>query len=173
MTMPDMPEAPATLVHNGRSAPWRRWVVLVVAAVAAMLAGACAATAVTVLVVRDEPPQETHRYEVRVALEAEATAEQKLAVQAALTSTYPAGTVRLETREEAFERFKERFKGQPEEIAGIPLEAMAESFVTATTAQAFDCSALSPVEPMEGVDIVHVRRLASPGQPEAAVLDCP
>lgn len=157
-----------------RSVPWLHWVVLAAAAGTAMLCGAGAATLVTLLVMRgDDQPQTAQRYEVRVILDMDATAAQKAAVESMLSSRYPGGPIRLESRPEAYERFKDVFKDRPDLLRDIRPEAMAESLLAVTTTKGFDCAALSPVEGVDGVDAVHVRRLADAGHPDAVLLDCP
>jgi cell division transport system permease protein len=146
--------------------------VLPAVAIAAMLCGAGSATAVTLLVVRDGQPP-TQRYEVRVSLNVAATAEQKAAVESDLSARYPTGTVRLESREEAYENFKEVYKDAPDLVRTVAPSSLPESFLVTTTANAFDCAVLSPVERMDGVEDVRVRRLADGGRPDAAILGCP
>ncbi|MDQ7907498.1 permease-like cell division protein FtsX [Phytohabitans sp. ZYX-F-186] len=141
--------------------------------VAAMLCGAGAATAVTLLVVRDEQPQSTREYEVRVILDVDLPAEQKAAVESALSSRYPADTIGLETREEAYQRFKETYKDDPDLVESVRPESLPESFVVTTTVEAFDCAALSPVERMDGVEAIRVWQPAAAGRPCAVLLDCP
>jgi cell division protein FtsX len=162
------PPAPAD-----RRVPWLRWVLLPALAVAAMLCGAGAAGAVTILVVRDEQPPSTRQYEVQLFLEVDATVEQKAAVESALSSRYPAGTIRVESSEEAYQRFKETYKDEPDLVEKVRPDSFPESFLVNTTAEVFDCAALSPVERMEGVGSIRVWQLAVAGRPRAVVLDCP
>lgn len=142
-------------------------------AVAAMLCGAGTASAVTFLVVRDDRgSQPAREYEVRVFLDVDTTAEQKAAVQAALSSRYP-GTIRVETREEAYQRFKELYKNEPDLVEKVRPDSFPESLLVTTTAKVFDCAALAPVARMDGVDSARVWQLAAGERPRAAVLDCP
>lgn len=163
------PPAPAV-----RSAPWLRWVLLPALAVAALLCGAGAASAVTFLVVRDDAGAPSARqYEVRVFLDVEATAEQKAAVESALSSRYPAGTIRVETREQAYQRFKELYKDEPDLLEAVRPDSFPESLLVTTTAKVFDCAALAEVERMDGVGSANVWQLAAGERPRAMVLDCP
>jgi cell division transport system permease protein len=146
--------------------------VLVAVAVVAALVGAAIATVSTIGAVRDEPLPE-RRYEVRATLDTAATSEQTAAVQAAMTSRFPTGTIRVESREEALQRFRETFKDQPELLEKVGPESLPESLVLATAGKGFDCAALEPVERMDGVSMVRVRQLAGGGRPDATILDCP
>jgi cell division protein FtsX len=163
------PRAPAA-----RSTPWLNWVVLLAVAVAAMLCGAGAATAVTVLVLRNDQAPQTHRYEVRALLEADATTEEKAAVESTLSTLYPGGTIRVESRDEAYQRFREVFKDDAELLNTVQPSDLSESLLLTTEAKTpFDCAALSPVERTDGVDAVRVRQLGAGGRPTAIVMDCP
>ncbi|PZG01524.1 hypothetical protein C1I99_06880 [Micromonospora deserti] len=157
---------------SDQSAPWLRWIVLAAVALAAMLVGAIATT-VVLFSMRDGQPQPQNGYEVRVSLEVDVTAEQKGAVESALSTRYPADGVERESREEAWERFKELFKDQPDLIRSASPSAMPESFRVVTVSQVFDCAALAPVERMPGVDKIIVRQLADGRHPGAVVLNCP
>ncbi|MCW6003431.1 permease-like cell division protein FtsX [Micromonospora sp. CPCC 205371] len=171
--MSDTPPAAAPPPAAGRSAPWLRWAVLAGVTIVAMLAGAGGATAVTLLIVRDEQPQTARQYEVQVFLDVAATAEQKAAVESDLSARYPAGAIRLQTREEAYENFKQVYKDDPDLLRSVEPSSLPESFVVTTTATGFDCAALSPVERMDGVDEATVRRLDDSGRPDALILGCP
>jgi FtsX extracellular domain len=91
----------------------------------------------------------------------------------ALSSRYPAGTIRVETGEEAYQRFKELYKNEPDLIEKVRPESLPESLLVTTTAKVFDCAVLAPVARMDGVASAQVWQLAAGERPRAAVLDCP
>jgi cell division protein FtsX len=146
--------------------------VLVAVAVVAALVGAGVATALTIGATRDDPLPE-RRYQVRATLDTDATPEQTAAIHSAMSSRFPTGTLRVESREEALERFRETFKDQPDLLEKVGPESLPESLLLATAGKGFDCAALAPVEEMDGVSMVRVWQLAGDGRPDAMILDCP
>ncbi|MBE1488152.1 permease-like cell division protein FtsX [Plantactinospora soyae] len=161
-----VPPPPAT---PGRSVPARHWAVLAGVAAVAMLVGAAIAT--TVLLVVVQVGQAQHRYEVGVLLDLDATAEQKDVIKSALTALRPVDGIRLQSREETWERFKEQFKDQPDLVNAARPESMPESFRLRSTGKTFDCEALTPVRRLPGVDEITVLQLPADGRP-GAVIDC-
>ncbi|GAA3730618.1 hypothetical protein GCM10022225_10560 [Plantactinospora mayteni] len=141
-------------------------------ALAAMLVGALA-TAATLFAMRDDQPQPQHRYEVRVRLDVAATADQKAVVESSLSTRYPTGAVRTESRDEAYERFKELFKDQPDLLYSVRPDSLPESLLVVTAGRLFDCAGLAAVEGMPGVDGIIVRQLPAVGRPDAVLLNCP
>ncbi|MEO3924346.1 permease-like cell division protein FtsX [Micromonosporaceae bacterium B7E4] len=179
--MSDMPSQPSagtplpagsSSTVSDRPAPGRHWIVVAVVALAAMLVGALA-TAATLFAIRDDQPQPQHRYEVRVRLDLAATAEQKTVVESALSTRYPADAIRTESRAEAYERFKELFKDQPDLLESVRPDSLPESLLVVTVGRLFDCAALAAVKGMTGVDGIIVRQLAAVGRPDAVLLNCP
>ncbi|MGN9913886.1 permease-like cell division protein FtsX [Phytohabitans sp. LJ34] len=157
-----------------RSAPRPRRVLLAALAVAALLCGAGLASAVTFLVMRDDAgPGPAREHEVRVFLDVDATAEQKAAVESALSSRYPGGTIRVETREQAYQRFKELYKDEPDLVEKVRPDSFPESLLVTTTAKVFDCAGLAAVAEMDGVGSATVWQLAAGERPRAMILDCP
>ncbi|MGI5212725.1 permease-like cell division protein FtsX [Plantactinospora sp. CA-290183] len=171
-TVPPAPAVPPPGAAD-RSAAWRPWILLAAVAVLAMLVGAGAATAVVLAFAPDGPPRPQQRYETRVTLTMDATAEQKAAVEAALTARYPADGVRLESRAETWERFREVFKDDPELLDRVRPDDLPESFLVRSGGRVFDCAGLAPVERLPGVDQIRVRQLAAGGLPDADLLGCP
>lgn len=79
----------------------------------------------------------------------------------------------METREEAYQRFKELYKDEPDLVEKVRPESFPESLLVTTTAKVFDRAALAPVAQMDGVGSARVWQLAVGEHPRAAVLDCP
>lgn len=147
----------------------RRWMVLVVVAAIALLVGAAATAAV--FVVSDRFGQPRHEYRVAVFLDHDITAGQKAAVEAALGRLPAVNAITFESREQAWAKFQEAFKGQPDLVAKAKPEDMPESFRLTTTGAEFDCAALAPVRALPGVDMINVVRPAKDGDP-GVVVDC-
>jgi cell division protein FtsX len=160
---PSLPPAP------DRSSRRRRLILLVVVAGAAMLVGVIAATAVFLFSGEDGP---LNRYQVTVFLDHDITAEQKGAVESALADLHPVDGVRFETRDQAWEKFREMFKDQPELIERVEAEHLPESFGLATTGEVFDCAALASVRQLPGVADTTVVQVPAGGRP-GAVIQCP
>jgi cell division protein FtsX len=170
--MADLSPPPAASPPPAPSAPparRRRRIVLVTAAVVVVLVGAIAVAAI-VTFGRDREPR--HRYEVTVFLEADVTAEQKAAVEPALRALHPVDGVRFESREQAWARFRERFKDKPDLVASTKAESMPQSFRLATTGRVFDCAALAPVRQLPGVNQIVVVQVPAKDSPGATV-ECP
>ncbi|OLF08895.1 permease-like cell division protein FtsX [Actinophytocola xanthii] len=126
---------------------------LAVVAVVSMLVGALVATGVALYLTRDQ-----REYVVTAYLRVDATEEQKAEVQAAMTGLKPAGEIEFENRDEAWRKFQEYFKDQPELLATGRREAMPESFRLTTADTAFTCSLLDPIRDLDGVDELHVHQ---------------
>lgn len=161
---------PSAVAQPARSVPGRYWAVLAAVAAAALIVGAAIATTVLLVVVQVGQPQ--HRYEVGVILDLDATAEQKSAIEAALTALRPVDGIRSQSREETWKHFKEQFEDQPDLLNSARPESMPESFRLRSTGKTFDCAALTPVRQLPGVDEITVLQLPADGRP-GAIVDCP
>jgi cell division protein FtsX len=146
----------------------RRWIALVVVGVAALLVGAGIAT-VTVLSVATRPEQ--HRYAVAVFLTHDATSSQKDAIRTALKALHPVDGIRFETREQAYQRFKEQFKDDPNLVNGTRPDSLPESYRLTTSGTNFDCSAFTKIRHLPGVDDATVVQTATHAHP-GAVIQC-
>ncbi|WP_158554022.1 permease-like cell division protein FtsX [Micromonospora deserti] len=151
-----------------QSAPWLRWIVLAAVALAAMLVGAGAAATSFLVLVQDG---QQDRYVVTVFLGADVTAEQKEAVESALSARYPVDGVRLDSAEETWERYREQYKDTLDLDDETP-EGVSESFRVETTGEVFDCAALSPVGRMAGVRMISVVQPPAEGRPYTLLVDC-
>lgn len=145
--------------------PRRRWGLLFVVAAVAMLVGALAATTVVLFVSRADQRQ----YAVNVFLTQDVTAEQKTAIESALHALEPVEAIRFESREQAWQRFKEMFKDSPDMIAQASADAMPESFRLTTKGREFDCARLVPIRRLPGVDEIQVIQRPTKEKPGAAV----
>ncbi|MFC6017049.1 permease-like cell division protein FtsX [Plantactinospora solaniradicis] len=173
--MSDPAPAPPTATPSAadsppaRSVPGRYWAVLAAVAAAAMLVGAAIATTVLLVVVQVGQPEQ--RYEVGVILDLDVTAEQKSTIEAALAALRPVDGIRLQSREETWEKFKEQYKDQPDLLNSAQPGSMPESFRLRSTGKTFDCGALAPVRKLSGVDEITVFQLPADGRP-GAIVDC-
>jgi cell division protein FtsX len=165
---PRPPETPAraSAVPGSR---WR-WLLPLLVGAAALLVGAAGASTAFLLLDRDERP--VNRYHVTVYVEQGATTEQKEAIRAVLTEL-PVDGLRFQTREEAWERFKEQYKDSPDIRDASRPDQMKESFLFSTTGRAFDCGAIvAPVRDLPGVDEVAVVLPVAGSRPGAQIV-CP
>jgi cell division protein FtsX len=161
------PTPPSSLPD--RSARRRRVVLMVATAAAAMLVGAVTATA-AILLLDEGPPQ--HRYDVSVFLDHDISAEQRDAVESALAALHPVDGIRFESREQAYQRFQDMFRDEPELTESTEPEDMPESFRLTTTGEVFDCAALRSVRQLPGVAETVVVQVPADERPGAAV-HCP
>jgi cell division protein FtsX len=138
---------------------------------AALLVGAAGASAAFLLLDPDERP--VNRYDVAVYLEQDATTEQKEAIRAALTDLRRVDGLRFQTREQAWERFKEEYKDSPDILNASPPDEMQDSFLFSTTGKEFDCEAIvAPVRDLPGVDTVTAGLPVTGSRPGAQII-CP
>ncbi|MET0425680.1 MAG: permease-like cell division protein FtsX [Actinoplanes sp.] len=132
--------------------PWRRLPLFVAISGVSMLLGAAVTAGVLVLSGwRYEPERD---YEVAVFLRAEATAEQKEAVRAALADMPAEGDVRLETSAEAYERFKKLWTDDQQGMPDISPDALPESFHLTIPGDTVDCGQLKRLGKQPGVQDV-------------------
>lgn len=148
-----------------------RWLLPVLVGVAALFVGAAGASAGFLVFDRDERP--VNRYHVAVYLEQEVTAEQKEAINTVLTDLRGVDELRFQTREEAWERFKEEYKDSPDLLSAARPEQMQDSFLFITTGTEFDCGAIvAPVRDLAGVDEVSAGMPVAGNRPGAQII-CP
>lgn len=146
--------APETAVPAPQQSPWRRRSLFAAVVVVSMLLGAAAATGV--LLVTGLPTQPVHRYVVNIYLEAETTADQKAAIEAALPAFNPSGDVHFEDQAEAWRKFQVALKSRPDLLRSSTKEDMPESFRLETKGRVFDCAGYTKVRHMPGVDKIQV-----------------
>ncbi|MCW3820595.1 permease-like cell division protein FtsX [Micromonospora sp. DR5-3] len=153
-----MPESPT---------PRRRWVLVLVVAAVAMLVGAAAATTVFLVVGRGDQ----HQYTVNVFLTHDVTAEQKAAIEAALAGLEPVEGIRFESREQAWQHFKEMVEDRPDLVGQVSADALPESYRLTTEGREFDCGRLVPIRGLPGVDEIQVIQRPTEGR-AGAVVSC-
>ena len=152
---------------------------LLLLAALAVLALLVAGTAVVVAWYRDAHPAPVPPappgYQVSVFLTADATGPDKRAIEAALPDLRPVGGIQFETRQEAWQRFKEQFKDSPDLVNSTRPESLPESYRLTVPDLPAVCPALHRIRQLPGVDEVVTTDLAlrtpsfAPGpQPHAA-----
>jgi cell division protein FtsX len=168
--LPSMPAPPAADEPPGAAglpARHRPWLGLVLVGVAGVLIGAAIAATVFLLAGPERAPQ--NRYEVTVFLGRDVTAEQKAAIGSKLPALHPVDGVRFEDHEQAWKKFQEMFKDDPELVQGASAAALPESFRLATKGTTFDCAALAPVRRLAGAEKITVVQRPSGDRPGAIV----
>ncbi|MGI5212724.1 permease-like cell division protein FtsX [Plantactinospora sp. CA-290183] len=155
----------------GRPGRWPSWIVPVAVAVAvvAMLVGAATATGI---LVAQRVWQAGDRYVVTVFLADDVTAEQKRAVESALSARYPADRVRAEDPERTWQRLREEYADEPNLVPDAEPGNRPASLRVETTAKVFDCARVTPVTRMPGVRLVTVVRPATEDHPNLLFLAC-
>ncbi|MEU4623610.1 permease-like cell division protein FtsX [Actinoplanes sp. NPDC023801] len=148
---PDSPQTPAPAA--GRPA-WRRRIVPAATVVLAMLIGAAAAFGIFQVV--GFPGRPEHRFTVNIYFDAEATAEQKAAVEAKLPLFEPVGEVTFESKDEAFREYQELRKINPNVPEVTDAATLPDSFRMETEGYLFDCTGYTEVRHMPGVRKVQV-----------------
>ena len=140
------------------AAPRRRRWLLPLAVAGALLAGAVLETTTIVLTGHYRSAPE---FSVDLYLQPDIADEERSALQAALLGAL--GTLGTpvdfdhETREEAYQNFRELFKDDPDLLAQIKPTELPESFRASVTVYEFDCELLRPVTTMAGASTVIVR----------------
>ena len=129
---------------------------MAIAVVAAIIG---ASVAVGVLYGTGRLGRATSQYNVSVYLRHDVTADQKAAIEAALSEFHPSGGVTFESREEAWKNWQEMSKDLPEDLGTVTADTLPESFRFGTKGRWFDCDGVRAVRDLPGVDeIVVVQR---------------
>ncbi len=128
-----------------------RWLLTAVVAVVGVLVGVGGTTAAFLLYDRLDVPEYT--FDVTVFLTADVTDANREAVRSALSGV--AG-VRYESREEAYENFKELYTDEPELVESVRPDTLPASFQFQTEGTEFDCGILAPLHDHPGVDEIVV-----------------
>lgn len=131
-----------------------RWVRLFAAAAGAVVLGSVGSTTAMLLSGWRYTPE--REFTVAVHLEPDTAVKQRDAVRDALARLPDGAGVRLETREEAYAKFRERVSNDPEQLAGVEPESMPESLHLVTTGRSFDCGPIPAIRDLSGVDRVRV-----------------
>jgi cell division protein FtsX len=106
---------------------------------------------------RLDPPEYT--YNVSLFLTADVTGAQRDALRAALSGI---DGVEYQSREQAYENFKELYRDSPDLVEKVRPDALPESFRFETTGtnRTFDCGLLAPAKDLPGVDDITVTRFS-------------
>jgi FtsX extracellular domain len=131
----------------------RRLQLLAVAAVALVLGSAVSTTVMLATGWRYLPERE---FTVAVFLQPDADTAQREAVQRKLGLLPAVDGVRVETREQAYEKLRERVAGDPTQMEGIEVATMSESLHLTTVGRDFECGPLPSIRKMAGVDRIRV-----------------
>jgi cell division protein FtsX len=132
-----------------RFARHERWIVPVAAAAVALAVGASGTVAG--LLITGWRPRVDRVYSVTVFLKTEVTPPQQAAVQAALGKMTTVDGIHLETRDEAFANVQKWFAANPGRTLGVKADDMPEAFKASTKGPNFDCTVMSAVQKMPGV----------------------
>jgi hypothetical protein len=146
----------------------RRWLPAVAIALVAAIIGAGGAVGVLYGTGRLDGP--TLQYSVSVYLEHDVTADEKAAIEAALSRFHPSGGVTFESREQAFKNWQEMSKDLPKGLGTVTADTLPESFHFDTKRRWFDCNVVRVVRNLQGVDEIVVAQL--PGHGYVAKITC-
>lgn len=141
------PPAPAAVAA---ARPSRSWLLLVAVAVLALVVGAGAATSVLLLTGWRKPVD--REFLVTVFVDQDITAAQQAAVRAEMAKLPVRDGVRFESQDEAFAKFKEVWKDQPDRITGVRAGDLPASFQVTVVGAEFDCAPLRGIRALPGVE---------------------
>lgn len=140
----------------------RRWALGVALAGGSMVIGAVVAVAVLLVAGWRHVPD--RRYDVAVFLTPSITAGDRAAVRARLERLPAVDGVRLETRQEAYDKFRKTWAGRPE-AADVSADALPESFRVTTRGEEFDCGPVRGLYDAPGVQQVTIVAPAAEDRP--------
>ncbi|MEU4621010.1 permease-like cell division protein FtsX [Actinoplanes sp. NPDC023801] len=146
----------------------RRWLHLLGTAAGALVLGAVAST--TVMLVAGWRYVPEREFTVAVSMEPDADLRQRDAVEQALGALPARDGIRLETREQAYQKLRERAGNDPVQLEGVTAESMPESLSLTTVGRDFECGPLPAVRKMAGVDRVRVVMRPGAGRPGAELV---
>ncbi|MEU4156093.1 permease-like cell division protein FtsX [Actinoplanes sp. NPDC026670] len=134
--------------------PGRRWLQLLAVIAATLVLGSIASTTAMLLAGWRYAPE--REFTVSVVMQPDADTGQREAVQRRLSELPAVDGVRLQTREQAYEKLRQRVSGDPTQMEGIEVATMPESLHLTTVGRDFDCGPLPSVRKMAGVDRIRV-----------------
>ncbi|BEL10472.1 hypothetical protein Q0Z83_086630 [Actinoplanes sichuanensis] len=132
----------------------RRWLRLLAVVAAALVLGSIASTTAMLLAGWRYVPE--REFTVAVVMQPDADTTQREAVQRRLGELPAVDGVRLQTREQAYEKLRQRVAGDPTQMEGIEAATMPESLHLTTVGRDFDCGPLPLIRKMSGVDRIRV-----------------
>lgn len=162
---PPAPPGPPPAERPGR--------LIAVVAVVALLVGVGATVAVFLVpyVYHRLNPTE-YTFEVSVWLNSDISAADRDAVRSGLAGIDTVDGVKYESREQAYERFKELFKDSPDLVESVTPDSLPESFYFMTKQAEFDCGILDPVADLPAVDDIAVTKVSIETSPPRTPVDC-
>ena len=142
----------------------RRRIPTLAIAAGALILGAIASTSTMLIAGYRYTPE--REFTVAVHLLPDADDRQRAAVEKALARLPARDGVRLETRQEAYEKLRARSAG-PEQMEGVEADSLPESLHLTTVGRDFDCAPIPRIRKLDGVDRVRVVLRPLPGRPGA------
>ena len=111
------------------------------------------------------PPTPARPVDMAVFLRSDATEQQKQAIIQQLHAIPAASGVRFETREQAYQRFKEQFKDQPDLLGSVRPDSLPESFRFTVTDRTTADVLIVRLRTLPGVDDVQAFPSVTPSPP--------
>ncbi|GAA4939255.1 permease-like cell division protein FtsX [Actinoplanes utahensis] len=148
--------------HPTHDGPWtteeaterRRPMLLLGIAAGTLVLGSVASTSAMLLSGWRYAPE--REFTVAVYLQPDADERQRGAVENALTALPARDGVRLETRQEAYEKLRKKHAQDPRQLDGIEPETMPESLHLTAVGRNFDCGPIPGIRNLSGVDRIRV-----------------
>jgi cell division transport system permease protein len=139
----------------------------------ALLVGVGASTAAFLLPSLYHRPNPTeYTFEVSVWLKPDISAADRDAVRSGLAGIDTIAGVKYESREQAYENFKNLYKDSPDLVESVKADSLPESFYFETKRAEFDCGMLEPVTDLPAVDNVTVMKVSMETSPPRTPVDC-
>ena len=114
--------------------------------------------------------QPENRYAISVFFKSEVTSAQVNAVHATLARIRSTDGVHLETGEDAYQKFQQEFKDNPQLLSSTTADTMPQSFHLDTVSRDdFDCTLVAPIGTMAGVSLYAVTLYPRDGHPGAKI----
>lgn len=142
----------------------RHWLQLLAVAAGALVLGSVASTGAMLFAGWRYTPE--REYSVAVHLYPDADAQQRAAVESMLGRLPSEDGVRVETRQQAYEKLRAR-STDPAQLEGVEPDTMPESLHLTTVGRDFDCAPIPRIRTMDGVDRIRVIMRPEPGRPGA------
>ncbi|MDI6102828.1 permease-like cell division protein FtsX [Actinoplanes sp. NEAU-A12] len=140
------------------------WLHLLAAAAGALVFGTVASTGVMLFAGYRYTPE--REFSVSVHLYPDADVRQRAAVETAMRRLPAEDGVRLESRQQAYEKLRAR-STDPVQWEGVDAESMPESLHLTTVGRDFDCAPIPGIRKLDGVDRVRVVMRPEAGRPGA------
>lgn len=136
----------------------RGWPVHLAVAGVSLVAGVALTVAVLLLIGWRHVP--VHRYDVTVQTERGTTVERRDEIGGTLAALFPGGDLKVQTREEIFERFRTEWEATNGELPDSVTAADSPELLTVSTdGRSFDCAVLADVKNLPGVAGANVHQV--------------